>query len=111
MANWLSRQQPHPDSFVCGVRPVDGAGPRKTLRWQYQRSAVDQLIPDGVVTLYHGTKETLRLRMDPSPFVELTKPRARQGLVVLSGTTVESRLRLLVAVPMGEVIRFGLTDL
>jgi len=107
LANWLARQRPHPDSFDCGVRTVDGTVPGESHRWRYRRSAVDRLRLGDVVTLHHGTKDTVQLRMDAEPYWQGSGPRPRQGLIVLVGTVVGSGARLLVAVPPGEVVRFG----
>jgi hypothetical protein len=107
LANWLDRQRSHPDTFNCGVRTVDGAVPGESGRWKYRRSAVDRLRLDDVVTLHHGTKDTLRLRMDADPYWQGSGPRPRQGLIMLVATVVDSGARLVVAVPPGEVVRFG----
>jgi len=109
LANWLNAR-PHPDSFVCGVLVRDGGRRRKTGRWQYRQSAVDPLRVGDVVTLSHGTKDRLRLRIDPDPFGAETRPRPRPGLAVLVGTVIESGERVLIAVPPGEVARFGIAD-
>jgi hypothetical protein len=111
LANWLDTQRPHPDTFTCGVRLLDGTAPWETGRWQYQRSAVDQLRLDDVVTLHHGPRNTLRLRLDADPFWAAGGARPRRGLTVLVGTMVESGDRLLVAVPPGEIVRFGVEGL
>ena len=109
LANWLNAR-PHPDSFICGVLVRDSGRGGKTGRWQYRRSAVDRLLVGEVVTLNHGTKDRLRLRIDPDPYSAEPRPRPRPGLTVLVGTVVDSGARVLIAVPPGEVARFGMAD-
>lgn len=110
LANWLERQRRHPDTFDCGVRTLDGTVPGESPRWQYQRSAVDRRRVGDVVTLRHGTKVTLRLRMDPEPYWLGSGPRPRPGLIVLVATVADTRARLLIAVPPGELVRFGVDE-
>jgi hypothetical protein len=107
LANWLERQRPHPDSFVCGVRTIDGTVPGQSQRWRYRRSAVDRLRVGDVLTLHHGAKDTLRLRMDAEPYWPGSGPRPRPGLTVLVATVVGSGARVMVAVPPGQAVRFG----
>ena len=110
LANWSDRQRPHPDSFICGIRMLGDGRHGRAGRWQYRRSAVDQLTAGDVLRLYHGTKVTLRLRMDADPHWGGAGPRPRPGLAVLSGSVVDGGMRLLLAVPLGEVVRFGVAD-
>jgi hypothetical protein len=104
---WLERQKRHPDTFDCGVRVRDGSVNGETARWRYRTSAVDQRVSDGIVTLRHGTKITLRLRIDDDPFWHGEGPRPRHGHAVLAAVDAESGAQLLVSVPPAELVRFG----
>jgi hypothetical protein len=104
---WLEKQKRHPDTFDCGVRVRDDSVNGGTARWRYRTSAVDQLVSDGIVTLHHGTKITLRLRIDDDPFWHGEGSRPRHGHAVLAAVDAESGARLLVSVPPAELARFG----
>lgn len=106
LADWLARLTPHPDSFVCGVRRPDGAAERS--RWRYRRSWVDPWHEGEVVTIRHGERDRIRVRLDADPWWHGSGPRARAGFTVVSGRSADSGRRLLLAVPPGELSRVGL---
>ena len=99
LANLLDRLQLHPDSFVCGVRVVAGTVPGQSGRWRYRGSWVDPLILDGVVVFNHGTKQTLRLRIDSSEPSDYDGPQPRDGMSVISATLVDGSTKILIATP------------
>jgi hypothetical protein len=107
LRTWLERQKRHPDAFDCGVRVQDGAVHGETARWRYRTSAVDQLVSQGIVTLHHGTRITLRLRIGSEPFRHEQGPRPRRGHVVLAAVDAQSGARLQVSFPPAELVRFG----
>jgi hypothetical protein len=107
LRTWLERQKRHPDAFDCGVRVQDGAVNGETSRWRYRTSAVDQPVSAALVTLHHGTKITLRLRIDGEPFRDGQAPRPRRGHAVLAAVDAQSGARLLLSVPLAELVRFG----
>jgi hypothetical protein len=109
--SWLSRvlgPKPHPDSFVCGMRVLEGTVVNEKQRWQYRRSGVDQLIQDGVVTLHHGTGRTVRLRIDDGDW---TGAAPRSGFVPVPAVDVDGGARVLLAIPAVELTRFGIDAL
>jgi hypothetical protein len=108
LSNWLEKQQRHPDAFLCGIRVRHGTLPGVSGRWRFRVSAVDPLLADGVVTLHHGTDRTLRLHLDEDPFWPQDGAAPRPGHTVLIGTEVGSAARVLVSVPHGELVRFGI---
>lgn len=115
LADWLERITPHPDTFVCGVRRPDGDGTRGSQRWRYRRAWVDPLRLDDVVTLRFGGDRPLRVRLAADPLAaaaeEAAGPAPRPRLVVLSGASADSGDRLCLAVPAGELVRFGIDQL
>ena len=111
--SWLDRifgSRPHPDSFVCGLRVLDGTVASESARWKYRSSAVDGLLGDGIVTLHHGTGNTLRLRMDSDPTWDGSGPGPRTGYRVMSASVAGSDARVLLAVPAFHLFRFGVDD-
>ena len=107
LARLMQRNHHHPDSFMCGLRVLDGRVQNEGHRWQYRRSAADQLIEAEVVTLHHGTGNNLRLRLDTELAWDRTGTKPRAGFAVMSATDVDSGARVLLAVPPGELVRFG----
>jgi hypothetical protein len=72
---------------------------------------VDDWRDGGVVAMRFGKGETTRIRLDPDPWWKGSGPRPRSGLDVLSGRCAESGAQVLIAVPPGELIRFGIEGL
>jgi len=108
LRGWLDRFQPHPDSFVCGILRPQGAGSTGGGRWEYRRVWVDQLVSDGVVTMQFSKDDRLRVRLDADPWWKGEGRAPRSGLEVLSARSADSGEHVLLAVPPGELIRFGL---
>lgn len=96
LATWFAPQ--HPDSFVCGVRVVAGQLTDEGGRWRYRRSAVDPLVVDGLVTLKHGRRAVLRLRLADDEL-----PAARPGFVTHAALEEVSGAQLLVTFPLGRL--------
>jgi hypothetical protein len=103
LARWLDRARAHPDSFVCGVRVVDGALAGEGSRWRYRRSAVDRLVVDGVIELNHGSDVVLRIRFDEDEVADVSDLRLRPGYVVRSGVEQTSAARVLITCDEGQV--------
>ena len=102
---WLNRHVRHPETFLCGVRVVEGRLPGESARWRHRRSAVDPLLAGRVVTLYHGPRRILRLVPDPDS-VRAGGPHP--GSVVVDAVERDSGARVQVSVDPGELVRFGL---
>ena len=111
--SWLDRifgSRSHPDSFVCGVRILEGNLTAESTRWKYKSSGVDGFIDDGVVTLHHGAGNDLRLRVDPEPRWDGRGPKPRPGHRALTAVEIDSGARVLLAVPPFHLFRFGIGD-
>lgn len=109
LAGWLRRVRPHPDTFVCGFRWADGE-PGTRQGWRYRRSWVDPLHDGDVLSMRHGDEDGMRIRLDEDPWWNGPGPAPRHGLAVLSGRSVDTGVRILLAVPPGELIRLGIDD-
>jgi hypothetical protein len=99
---WLQARRPHPQSFLCGVRVVDGAIAGERTRWRYRDSAIDPH-GEGRIVLNHGPDVTLRLdEASLQPGV-----RTRPGDVVLLSVDVTTGATVQLSVPLGEAAAFG----
>jgi hypothetical protein len=58
-----------------------------------------------------GEDATMRIRLDPDPWWHGGVPSPRSGLEVLSGRSADSGTQVLLAVPPGELVRFGVEGL
>jgi hypothetical protein len=58
-----------------------------------------------------GTGETIRIRLDPDPWWSGGSPTPRAGLDVLSARSADSGAQVLIAVPPGELVRYGIEGL
>ena len=108
LSNWLAKRSPHPDSFDCGIRVVSGVMDGGSARWRYQRSAVDRLILDGIVTVHHGTQQVLQLQIDATSVDLRGEAGARPGYAVLSATEQRTGAQVRVSVDPGHLERFGI---
>jgi hypothetical protein len=109
---WLAGRTQPGSTFDCGVRVLEGRIAKESGRWRHRASSADPLIVDGVVTLYHGTAATLRLRLDASPRMDLGGAGAGvpSGHVVLSAQETVTGAHVLLSVAIGEVGRFGFQE-
>jgi len=64
-----------------------------------------------VVSVRIGTTQTVRIRLESDPRWDGVGPRPRHGLAVLCARTTDTDDRLLLAMPTGELIRFGIPGL
>jgi hypothetical protein len=108
LGRWLAGREAHPESFVCGIRVVEGALTGEKASWQFRRSAADPLIAGGIVALNHGPKQLLRVRPDQPPFGPQPQNPDRPGHLIFTAVEQASRARLEVSVDPGELARFGL---
>jgi hypothetical protein len=93
------------------MRTIDGVLPGRGGRWRYERSFIDPLRNGRVVTLHHGARDLFRLQVDADPYFSGVGPAARAGMAVLAAAVVGSPARVAVAVPFGELVRFGIDTL
>ena len=100
---WLNRHARHPETFLCGVRVVEGRLPGESAWWRHHRSAVDPLIAAGVVTLNHGPRVVLRLRPDPA---SLRAGGPHPGSVTMDAVEQGSNAHVQLSFDPGELARF-----
>lgn len=105
---WLQRTTPQPDTFVCGIRGPGGDGAGGSGRWRYRRVWVDPLRENGIVTVWFNGKDSLRVRFDVDLRWTGDGPRPRPGLDVLPARSADSGTEIMLAVPPGEFVRFGI---
>jgi len=105
--SWLRRrldERPRKGTtFLCGVRVLSGEIPGETQRWSFRRSAADEYVPAGVVTIQHGKTE-LRLHLAS----EHVRPGHRRYHVLIKTVEVASGAHAELSLPAGELVRFGL---
>lgn len=102
---------PHPDTFLCGIRWPDGDANGSGKRWRYPRVWIDPYVEDGVRTIRLGKQQTLRLRVDANAEWTGEGPKPLSGHVVLAGRTADTGTQVLLAVPVGQLARFGAAGL
>ena len=109
--SWLSTRRdtaPLPGTtFLCGVRIVSGHLAGETRRWTFRQSAADELVTDGVVTIQHGTRSRLRLRLTSHEVA----PGRRPHHAIVTASELDSAAVLEVSLPAGELVRFGIDGL
>jgi hypothetical protein len=108
IGRWFA-DQPHPESFDCGVRVVSGIVAGERSRWTYRRSAVDPLSEYDVgVILHHGTKVTLRLALAEPPIVQAASPSAKLDYAVIRAVDADTQAGVEVSCAVNQLFRFGL---
>ncbi len=107
----LLRRARHPGAFICGLRWPEADDPKARNRWRYRPAWVDPWPEGDALTVHFADQETLRIRLDADPWWHGGGPAARPLFAVLSGRSADAGARLLVAVPQGELIRFGVGGL
>jgi hypothetical protein len=93
------------------MRTIEGALPGRGGRWRYEKSFVDPMRDGRIVTLRHGAQDAFRLELDADPYFAGEGPAARPGMTVLSASVVGAPARVAIAVPRGELARFGIDTL
>lgn len=105
---FAASKQRHPGSFSCGVRVREGRIRGESGRWRYKQSWVDRLRSAGdEVTLHHGDKVVLRLRVDRE---SLSGGGGRPGEFTLLAVEQSTGALVQLSVQGFELHRFGIED-